>query len=90
VFTHLPESLEREWLTELRRVTRRGGYLIFTVQSDAAVSILAPAERDRFDQGELVDQSRYFLSGRRHNLCDRARFYDRDAGKDENRGQDDP
>jgi ubiquinone/menaquinone biosynthesis C-methylase UbiE len=30
VFTHLPEEMEFAWLEELKRVTKRGGYLILT------------------------------------------------------------
>jgi len=30
VFTHLPEEMQFQWLDELRRVTRAGGYLLLT------------------------------------------------------------
>ncbi len=34
IFTHLPEDMELAWLEELRRVTRRGGYLLLTTHSE--------------------------------------------------------
>jgi SAM-dependent methyltransferase len=56
VFTHLPEALQVEWLEEFRRVLRPGGYLLFSTLGDYYVSLdrLSPAERQRFDRGDLV------------------------------------
>jgi SAM-dependent methyltransferase len=38
VFTHLNEDMQFGWLDELRRLTRRGGYVILTVHGDHYVS----------------------------------------------------
>lgn len=54
VFTHLTEPLQHEWMAELRRVIRPGGLLLFTTRGDAWAWKLAPEERARYDQGELV------------------------------------
>src|ERR1019366_6757124 len=35
VFTHLSERMQFEWIAEMRRVVRRGGYLLFTTHGDA-------------------------------------------------------
>lgn len=34
VFTHLPEDMQFQWLEELRRITRTGGYLILTTSGE--------------------------------------------------------
>jgi len=34
VFTHLPEDMQFVWLEELRRVTKRGGYLLLTTHGE--------------------------------------------------------
>jgi SAM-dependent methyltransferase len=54
VFTHLTEPLQREWMAELRRVTRPGGLILFTTRGDAWAWKLEPQERARYDQGELI------------------------------------
>jgi SAM-dependent methyltransferase len=45
VFTHLPEGMQFEWLEELRRVTRPGGYLILTTSGEKNYSGLPPDVR---------------------------------------------
>lgn len=54
VFTHLPEALQCPWMTELRRVLRPGGYLLFTVHGEYYLNVLTPPERQRFQAGQLV------------------------------------
>jgi len=54
VFTHLPESLQRPWMLELRRVLRPGGHIFFTVHGRSRVGVLPPALREPFDEGRLV------------------------------------
>jgi len=54
VFTHLTEELQTAWRDELRRVLRPGGRLLVTTHGRSYVSRLEPAERERFERGDLV------------------------------------
>jgi SAM-dependent methyltransferase len=54
VFTHLPAGLQREWLAELRRVLRPGGYLIITTHGRACVKFMSEQERDELDKNGVV------------------------------------
>jgi cyclopropane fatty-acyl-phospholipid synthase-like methyltransferase len=45
VFTHLTESLQLDWLSELRRVTAPGGLVVVTVRGTSYASQLAPRDR---------------------------------------------
>ncbi len=42
VFTHLPEPMQFEWLEELRRITKPGGYLIMTTSGESNYRNLPP------------------------------------------------
>jgi SAM-dependent methyltransferase len=66
VFTHLDEGLQREWLAEFRRLLAPGGLLVVSVLGASVADRLGPAERHRFEAGEMVVQ-RPRLAGR--NLC---------------------
>jgi SAM-dependent methyltransferase len=54
VFTHLTEPLQHQWITELRRVIKPGGLILFSTRGDAWAWKLEPEERARYDQGEVV------------------------------------
>ncbi|HXH97561.1 MAG TPA: class I SAM-dependent methyltransferase, partial [Gaiellaceae bacterium] len=54
VFTHLPSELQLAWRDELLRVLRPGGYLLVTTHGRSYLPRLEPAERERFERGELV------------------------------------
>ena len=55
VFTHLPETMQFEWLSELRRITRPGAYLVLSVHGKNHFHHF-PAhelERDGFSYADL-------------------------------------
>jgi SAM-dependent methyltransferase len=54
VFTHLPEPLQLPWMEELSRVLRPRGFLLVSTHGEHYVEDLSPAERDLFNQGQLV------------------------------------
>ena len=66
VFTHLPENLQRQWITELHRILRPGGYLLITTQGDSYLGIMTESERARYHSGNLVVRSE---SGAGTNRC---------------------
>jgi SAM-dependent methyltransferase len=54
VLTHLTEPLQRRWVGELRRIAKPGGLLLVTTHGDAYRGALLPAERARYERGEVV------------------------------------
>ncbi|MGH2963016.1 MAG: class I SAM-dependent methyltransferase [Solirubrobacterales bacterium] len=58
VFTHLTEALQRPWSAELRRVTRSGGHVLFTVIGPTFPhpdpGFLTPEIAERLERGELI------------------------------------
>lgn len=48
VFTHLPEDMEFAWLEELRRVTRRGGYLLLTTHGEELFQTASKKAKNEF------------------------------------------
>lgn len=60
VFTHLSDSVQREWAAELKRVLRPGGLAVCTTHGDAYRYLLASeAERLRYESGDVVVQGNY-------------------------------
>lgn len=56
VFTHMTDELARAWMSELARIIRPGGLLLFSALDQRQVDRLRPHERDAFDNGEPVVQ----------------------------------
>ncbi len=56
VFTHLDEKLYQEWIHELARVLKPGGYLIFTIMGEAMGNLhkFTEDEWQQFNAGKLV------------------------------------
>jgi SAM-dependent methyltransferase len=54
VFTHLPEAMQLDWMDELARVVRPGGFLLLTTHGERYLERLDDEERGRFARGELV------------------------------------
>jgi SAM-dependent methyltransferase len=54
VFTHLTEPLQHNWMAELYRVTKPGGWVLVTTRGDEWAWKLTPSERSRYDEGKLV------------------------------------
>ena len=66
VFTHLPEALQIQWMAELRRVLRPGGYLIISTHGERYVRALSPEQRAAFAAGRLVVQ---YAAAAGTNVC---------------------
>lgn len=66
VFTHLPETLQRDWMDELARVLEPGGHLVLSTHGERYLERLDAAERARFGAGEIVVR-RGRIAG--SNLC---------------------
>jgi 2-polyprenyl-3-methyl-5-hydroxy-6-metoxy-1,4-benzoquinol methylase len=54
VFTHLPESLQLAWMSELSRILRPGGHLLMTTHGECYLPYMSEAERKCFRSGQLV------------------------------------
>jgi len=54
VFTHLTADLQTAWRDELARMLRPGGRLLLTTHGRSYLPRLDDAERERFENGELV------------------------------------
>ena len=54
VFTHLPRTLQQQWMGELARVLTPNGYLIVSTHGEACLDSLTEVERNRFRDGQLV------------------------------------
>jgi SAM-dependent methyltransferase len=54
VFTHLPESLQLAWMSELSRVLKAGGHLLMTTHGECYLPYMSEEERKCFRSGRLV------------------------------------
>jgi SAM-dependent methyltransferase len=54
IFTHLDETLQLPWMSELTRVVKPGGLLLLSFSGQARIHELGAQERERFEAGELV------------------------------------
>ena len=54
VFTHLPRTLQQQWMAELARVLTPAGYLIVSTHGEAYLEMLTEAERNRVRDGQIV------------------------------------
>lgn len=54
VFTHLPESLQHDWMKELFRVLKPGGYLVISLHGEHYLEVLDPQSQQQFLHGVLV------------------------------------
>ena len=54
VLTHLPETLQLQWMDELDRVLRPSGFLIVTTHGEQYLPELDDDERQQFESGRLV------------------------------------
>ena len=54
VFTHLPRTLQQQWMGELARVLTPNGYLIVSTHGEACLDSLTEVERNRFRDAQLV------------------------------------
>jgi SAM-dependent methyltransferase len=60
VLTHLSEELQLAWMSELKRVLRPGGLLVFTTHGDAYRHLLVSQDEKRaYDEGRAVVQGGY-------------------------------
>lgn len=66
IFTHQPEAVARAWMTELRRVLKPGGHLLFTVAGEGFKDRLRDEDAAAYERGEEVVQ---FETARGTNLC---------------------
>jgi SAM-dependent methyltransferase len=66
VFTHLAVDLQRPWMRELWRITKPGGYVLFTTHGDSFRTKLNADEGAAYDRGELITR---FEEASGMNLC---------------------
>jgi SAM-dependent methyltransferase len=54
VLTHLPEAIQHDWMDELARIVRPGGFVLVSTHGERYLERLDEDERRRFEAGELV------------------------------------
>jgi ubiquinone/menaquinone biosynthesis C-methylase UbiE len=58
IFTHLSKEMHYAWFKELMRVTNPGGIVFLTLHGDVFKVKLTDAERELFENGELIIKAR--------------------------------
>ncbi len=64
VFTHLSEAVSRQWVAELSRVARPGGFLVVTTNGDSMQRSMLPAELQAYRTSGVVIRG-HFTEGKR-------------------------
>ncbi|MCX7736724.1 MAG: methyltransferase domain-containing protein [Candidatus Kapabacteria bacterium] len=65
VFTHLTEIYQKEWLEEILRILKPGGYFLFTVHGDYyAHKKLTASEMKRYEAGDIIVRANVKLGSR--------------------------
>jgi SAM-dependent methyltransferase len=59
VFTHLPEDMQFVWLEELRRITKKGGYIIITTHGEELFNSYVP----EVSRNQFIEKGFYYLIG---------------------------
>jgi 2-polyprenyl-3-methyl-5-hydroxy-6-metoxy-1,4-benzoquinol methylase len=54
IFTHLSERSHNDWIAELYRIVKPGGFIFITTHGKAYYSKLTSAEKKQFDSNDLV------------------------------------
>jgi SAM-dependent methyltransferase len=67
VFTHLTPELQAPWMDELFRVLKPGGHLVVSTHGEHYIDRLNPAERRRFERGQLIVKDNTKAPG--SNMC---------------------
>jgi SAM-dependent methyltransferase len=67
VFTHLTEDLQLAWMSELARITKPGGFVLFSTHGGSYSERLDTSELRRFEGGELIVKNNMKAPG--SNTC---------------------
>lgn len=59
VFTHLSETVGRQWMTELQRLVRPGGLLVITTNGDSRQDVMLPDERESYRMDGIVIRGKF-------------------------------
>ena len=54
VFTHLGEKLQHNWMSELKRILKKGGILYFTTHGDQFINKLNEPQMKQYKTGDIV------------------------------------